>query len=109
MHEEIGVVLLVRRLASVTLDVGHRAADDVVALLHRGEERLEPLLVRCAVLLVDFVRHRVERIEGVHPDATLKAGARVLTELSLHHVLRNQFVGALHDVQEPVDSLAGQR
>jgi hypothetical protein len=51
----VGIFLLVWSLASVAFDVGHRAADDVVALLHRREERLEALLVGRPVLFVDLV------------------------------------------------------
>ncbi len=109
VHEQVGVGLLVRRLAAVALDVGHRAADHEVLALHVGEEALQPRVVRRAVLLVDLERHRVQRVEGVHAHAALKAGAGELAEAALHLVLRDQVVDAGAHVQEAVDALAGER
>ncbi len=105
---EVGVGLLGRALAAVALGVGHRAADDEVQLLHAADERAAALVIGRAVLLVDLVGHRIQRVDGVHADAALEAGAGELAEAALHAVLRHHVVRALGDVQEAVHRLAAE-
>ena len=45
----------------------------------------------------------------IHPDASLKASAVVLPKLALHHVLRDEVVGAGRDMKEPVHALPSER
>ena len=106
-HEQVGVGLLVGRLAAVALEVGHGAADDEVAPLHGRDEADEARVVGRAVLLVDLEGDRVQRVDRVHADAALEAGAGELAEPALHLVLQHQVVGAAGHVQEAVDALAG--
>jgi hypothetical protein len=107
VHEEVGIGLLVGRLAPVALHVGHRAADHEAPLLHRRDESDEARVVGRAVLPVDLEGDRVERVDRIHADTALEAGARELAEPALHLVLEHQVVGAAGHVQEPVDPLAG--
>ena len=60
------------------------------------------------MLLVDVVGDRVQRVDRVHADAALKAGAGALAEPALHAVLHHHVVDALGDLQEAVHALAGE-
>ncbi len=51
----------------------------------------------------------MQRVERVHADAALEAGAGELPEPALHLVLHHQVGRALGDVQKAVDALAGER
>mmetsp|Transcript_20276 Transcript_20276/g.62683 ORF Transcript_20276/g.62683 Transcript_20276/m.62683 type:complete len:315 (-) Transcript_20276:106-1050(-) len=103
-HVLVGIVLLMRRLGSVSLRVGHRPAHDEVVRLDVSHEGLEALVVLRAVRGVDAVRHRVRRVHRVHADAALKARARQLSQPALHQVLRHHLFGRGGDVREAVHS-----
>ncbi len=105
----IGISLLGGRLAAVAFDIGHGPADDIVVLLHRFYEILQSLMIRGAILLVDLVRDRIQRIECVHANATLEAGTGQLSQSSLHLVLQNDILDARSNMQETVNALAGKR
>ncbi len=55
MDKHVGIVLLVRRFAAVTLDVGHRTADDIPVALHRFGEFQEPTVVVGVMRFIDLV------------------------------------------------------
>ena len=103
----VGIGLRAWRLAAVALDVGHGASDHHVAALRHGDERLEALVIGGAALRVDLEGDRMQRVERVHSDAALEAGARELAKSALHLVLHDQVFGALGDVQEAVHPSPG--
>ena len=92
MHEHVGIGLLGGPLAAIALDVGHGSADHQVLSLHLGQPVPEPLVIVGAVGGVDVVGDRVPRVDGIHADAPLEAGAGELAEPALHPVLRNHIV-----------------
>jgi hypothetical protein len=103
--EQVGVVLVGRALAAVALGVGHRPADHEVLRLHGLDERQQARVVAGAVLPVDRPGRGVQRVDRVHADAALEAGAGELAEAPLHAVLHDDVLHALRDVQEAVDAL----
>ncbi len=54
MDVEVGILLLMRRLRAVALDVGHGAADDLIAALDAGKKGFQTLVVGGAMPLVDL-------------------------------------------------------
>jgi len=50
----------------------------------------------------------MQRIERIHADAALEAGAGQLTETPLHLVLHDEIGGTRGDVQEAIDAIAGE-
>jgi hypothetical protein len=109
VHEQVLVLLLVGRLAAVALDIGHRAAEHEILLLHLLHEVAEARVVLRAVRLVHVERHGEQRIGGVHADAALKARPGALTEPALHAVLHHDVVHALRHMQEAIHARAGDR
>ena len=104
----VGVGLLVRRQAAVALGIGHGAVGDEVVVLQVLDVLLEALVVLGAARLVGLVGDRVQRVDGVHADAALEAGAGLLAQQALHLDLLGEVVGGLVDVGEAVDPLAGE-
>ena len=107
-HEQVRIVLLVRRLAAVALGVGHRAADHEVLALHVLDEVDEALVVLGVFRLIDVVGDREQRVDRVHADAALKARAGALAEPALHAVLHHHVVDAFGHLQKAVHALAGE-
>ncbi len=103
------VLLLGRALAAVAFDVGHGAVDDPVVLLHGDGEFSEARVVAGAELLVHVEGGGEHGIQGIQADAALEAGAAALPEQALHAHLVDQIVGALMQMAEAVDGLAGER
>src|SRR5262249_61785413 len=57
-----------------------------------------------AGVAIDFVRHVVDRVQRVHPDAPLETRAGDRPQRSLHRLLLVEVVRRLEDVREPVRS-----
>ncbi len=108
MDEHVGIGLFGRALAAIALHVCHGPTDDEVLVLDDGQPVLEPLVVASPMGGVDVVGDGVPGVDGIHADATLKAGPGELTEPALHLVLGHHVIGAACHMQEPVDGFAGQ-
>ena len=74
-----------------------------------ADESEQTLMVLGAVGRIDFVSHRVQRVDGVHTDTSLEAGAGELPEPPLHAILHHHVIGALRDVEESADPLPADR
>ena len=107
--EQIRIILFMGCLGAVSLDIGHRTTDHEVLPVHLRDERLEASVISSPVRLVDFVRHRVKRVDGIHPHAALKTSTRQLAQLALHLVLHHQILRTGCHVKKSVDALAGKR
>ena len=60
-------------------------------------------MVLGAVGLIDLVGDREQRVEGIHANASLKAGSRELPEPPLHPILHHHVFGTLRHVKEAID------
>jgi hypothetical protein len=75
MQIHVLISLLMRCLAAVAFDIGHSATDYIALALGHADEIFQKLVVVSAVFFIDFIGDRKQRIQGVHADAALKAGA----------------------------------
>jgi hypothetical protein len=109
MHMYIRVLLEMRRLAAISLDIGHRSTDHQVLILHLCQIGKEPLMVICAMSFIDLKGDGVDRIQRVHTDAALEAGTSILSHSSLHLPLHDEFISALSNMQKAIRALSCDR
>ena len=93
--ESVGIGELGRPFTPVHLGIGHAAVHDPVPLLYQEHVLFKPLMIIGAVFFIHFIGGGKNRIEGIHPHASLKAGAAFLAQKPLHAHLFIEVFGAL--------------
>lgn len=100
--------LLARPLRAVSLGVGHAAHQHDVFFLDLFQIIDKAIEVLRAVFLVDFVSGHVQGVEGIEPDAPLKAAARLMGDEPEHLHLFDEIIDGLVNMGKAVYLFPGK-
>ena len=99
----IRIGLIGRCFGSVAFGVGHGADHHQIFILNVGEPFFKAFKIIRAVFLVDFIGHRINGVDPVKSDTTLKTRAGFLPENPQQFDFFDQIFDVLMDMGKPAD------